>query len=229
MKPRLLARNCVLLLFSLSGCLGQEAPNSGPFYYTSFTYTADYLVDSIGVFRHATASVQDNTKPYLPPELSITLNSLPLQFTTSDSMYSADSILPQSDGSLDWEMKSVPNLQLPQASFNIKLPMLTTHILYPNDSAVLPRGGPITINWLADSGANHVLIQIFDDAGNASYEWSAQNTGSITLPRSEDLDWLSPGPATVCLWRVNAIDTSYSNMNLHAYAYARTFAHFTLR
>jgi hypothetical protein len=190
---------------------------------------ADHLTDSTGIFFHAIASVQNDANWEQISGLSITLNSLPLQFITSDSTYSADSIMPLSDGSVNWEMRSAPSLQLPQLSFNIKLPPLATHILYPNDSSVLPRGGPITINWLVDSGANYVLIQIFDDAGNASYEWAPQNTGSITLPQSSDLELLVPGPATVCLWRVNAIDTFYSNILLHGYAYARTFAHFTLK
>ena len=213
------------------GC-PQPYGSPGPFYEITLSSIVNYQSGSVSPSRIISASIL-NGRPS-DSNLTIAVNSSPLHW--SDSNYTSNSILPNSDGSLHWDIVGDSAISLPALKITIFSPSTPQRILYPTDTTVIDPSGPIQVQWIPDSSSDLVFIQVRDKTGHGSFEYLAPNTGSYTLDHTtEDLSWMAAGPGSVRIWRYNQVDSNYvhrtsdANFWYLATATSETNANFILK
>lgn len=195
----------VLPIILFQGC-PQAYDSRGPFYEITLGSTVDFQTGSSAPVRNFNATIFDGTQT--ESGLTVTVNSTPL--TWSDSNYTSNSIIPDPNGSLQWNIIGNPAISLPSLKINIISPSTPQLILYPTDTSIIDKNGPITVRWVPDSSSDSVFVTIYDNGGHDSGDYWTSNDGSLTLSGSmESLSWMNSGSARARVWRYHQVDSNY--------------------
>jgi hypothetical protein len=215
-------------MLGICGCYGPD--NVGPNYYRNQpTYSATLQTvlefDSTSAVLQATAYVQGP----LDSGRSVTLDSTPLAFNTSNDSYSSNTIAPVANGELNWFVSQGTRGNLTELSVRNQNPSIPTKIIFPNDTTVVAIDSQIVLQWVPDSTRQPIHVDVFDSAGNATYEWVLPNNGLDTLLTVYGRHPLVAGPATLRMWRDNNFQGNTGQFNYQLEAESRITAHFILK
>jgi hypothetical protein len=210
------------------GCYGPD--EVGPNYYNQQSFYSATLetvleYDSTSTVFQATAYVQS---PF-DSGWSVTLNSTPLTFNSSNESYSSNAIAPVANGALNWSVSQGSRSNLAELSVRDQNPSIPTKIMFPNDTTIVAIDSPIVLQWIPDSTRQPIHVDVFDSAGNATYEWLLPNNGLDTLLTVYGPRPLVTGPATLRMWRDNNFEGYTDQFNYQVEAESRITAHFILK
>jgi hypothetical protein len=229
MKYQARFRQAILLIpiLGMWGCYGPD--EVGPNYYNQALYSATLETileyDSTSVVLQATGYVQG---PF-DSGWSVTLDSTPLAFNASNDSYSSNAIAPVADGALNWLVTQSSRGNLAELSVRSQNPSIPTKITFPNDTTVVSIDSQIVLQWVPDSTRQPIHVDVFDSAGNATYEWLLPNNGLDTLLTVFGRHPLVAGPATLRMWRDNNFSGYTQQFNYQVEAESRRTAHFILK
>ncbi len=231
---RLRFRQAILFIpiLGIWGCYVDNGVEPNNYYTTRPTYSASLITtlefDSSSAVLQATAYVAaSNLFSYTG--WSVTLNSIPLRFSASSNSYSSDSAVPIPNGSLNWMASEGSRSNLAELAVRGRNPSIPTKILFPNDTTVVSIDSPIVLQWVPDSTPERIHVDVFDSAGNATYEWVLPNNGLDTLLTVYGKRLLIAGPATLRMWRDNDFEGYTPQFNYQVDAETRRTAHFVLK
>jgi hypothetical protein len=210
------------------GCYGPD--EVGPNYYTNraaYSATLETILeyDSTSALLQATAYVQGP----LDSGWNVTLDSTPLTFNASNDSYFSNSIAPDANGALNWSVSNGARGNLAELSVRDQNPSIPTKITFPNDTTVVALDSPIVLQWVPDSTRQFIHVDVYDSAGNATYEWLLPNNGLDTLLTVFGPHPLVAGPATLRMWRDNNFEGNTSQFNYQMEAESRRTVHFILK
>jgi hypothetical protein len=213
------------------GCYGPD--DIGPNYYNQqsfYTATLQTILelDSNSAVLQATAYVQG---PHQSTDTgwSVTLDSTQLAFNATNGSYFSNAIAPVANGALNWSVSQGARSNLAELSVRDQNPSIPTKIIFPNDTTVVAVDSPIVLQWVPDSTRQFIHVDVFDSAGNATYEWLLPNNGLDTLLTVYGPHSLVAGPATLRMWRDNNFSGYTQQFNYLVEAESRRTAHFVLK
>ncbi len=206
--------------------VGQNYYNQQSFYTATLETILEY--DSTSAVLQATAYVA-GAYPSSDSGWSVTLNSSPLAFNSSNESYSSNAIAPVANGALNWSVSQGNRSNLAELSVRNQNPSIPTKIMFPNDTTVVAIDSPIVLQWVPDSTRQFIHVDVFDSAGNATYEWLLPNNGLDTLLTVYGPHPLVAGPATLRMWRDNNFNGYTQQFNYQVDAESRITAHFVLK
>ncbi len=212
----------------MSGCYGPD--ETGPNYYPyqpaySASLSTILEFDSTSALLQATAYVQGPSDT----AWSVTLDSTQLAFNASNGSYSSNAITPVANGVLNWFVSQNNHNNPAQLSVRSQNPSIPTKINFPNDTTVVAIDSPIVLQWIPDSTHQFIHVDVFDSAGNATYDWYLPNNGLDTLLTVFGRHPLVAGPATLRMWRDNNFQSYTQQFNYQVDAESRITAHFILK
>ncbi len=209
------------------GCYGPD--EVGPYYYNQALYFATLQTfleyDSTSSVLQASAYIQGP----LDSGWSVTLDSTPLALNASNYSYSSNAIAPVANGTLNWSVNNGTRGNFAELSVRSQNPSIPTKIIFPNDTTFIAIDSQIVLQWVPDSTQERIHVDVFDSAGNATYEWYLPNNGLDTLLTVFGRHPLVAGPATLRMWRDNNFSGSTQQFNYQVEAESRITAHFILK
>jgi hypothetical protein len=219
-------------IIGMWGCYVDNGVEPNNYYTTRPSYSASLNTtlefDSSSAVLQATAYVAASNLSY-DTGWSVTLNSAPLRFSASSNSYSSDSVTPVPNGPLNWSVSQGSRSNLSELAVRGRNPSIPTKILFPNDTTVVSIDSPIVLQWVPDSTPERIHVDVFDSAGNATYEWVLPNNGLDTLLTVYGKRLLFAGPATLRMWRDNDFEGYTPQFNYQVDAETRRTAHFVLK
>jgi hypothetical protein len=222
----------VIPILGLVGCYGPD--EVGPINYMPLTNTYSAWLNTILEFDSTSAVLQATARvagsyQFSDSGWSVTLNSSPLTFNSSNESYSSNAITPVVNSALNWSVSQGSRSNLAELSVRDQNPSIPTKIIFPNDTTVVAIDSPIVLQWVPDSTRQFIHVDVFDSAGNATYEWFLPNNGLDTLLTVYGPHPLVAGPATLRMWRDNNFNGYTQQFNYQVDAESRITAHFVLK